>query len=83
MPGEDPTDNEQSDPHLFWGFLIPARPSRGTFGQTVYGSAVKVFEMFQEFRGYTLQGRMYPIEEENEYTFLPVFLKKVLRKRRL
>jgi hypothetical protein len=83
MPDEDPTDNEQPNPHHFWEFLIPARRSRGTLGQTVYGSAVKIFETFKEFRDYTLQGRMYPIKVAKEYTFLSVFLKKVLRKPRL
>jgi hypothetical protein len=46
------------------------------------GSAVNIFDTFKDFREYTVHGRMYPIDEAKEDTFLPVFLKKLFRRPR-
>jgi hypothetical protein len=45
------------------------------------GSAVKVFDNFDEFRKYTFPNRRYPIDEAKEDTFLPIFLKELSPRR--
>jgi hypothetical protein len=39
------------------------------------GSAVNVFDTFDELRDYTVPKRQYPINEAKANTFLPIFLK--------
>jgi hypothetical protein len=46
------------------------------------GSAVTPFDSFDKFREYTFNGRMYPLEEAKEDTFLPIFLKELSPRRR-
>jgi len=41
------------------------------------GAVVTPFESFVEFRDYTYDDHMYPIEEAKVDTFLPVFLRKL------
>lgn len=45
------------------------------------GAVVIPFDNFEDFHDYTVNGHMYPIEEAREDTFLPVFLKKLNRRR--
>ncbi|KAF1841968.1 uncharacterized protein K460DRAFT_262127, partial [Cucurbitaria berberidis CBS 394.84] len=41
------------------------------------GAPIEPFKNFAEFRCYTLNGHVYPIEEAKEDTFLPIFLKEL------
>ncbi|RAR03830.1 hypothetical protein DDE82_004917 [Stemphylium lycopersici] len=52
--------------------LLDARRSGAT--------SVRVFDTYDEFRDYTVHGHMYPVEEAKEDTFLPIFLKVIIRK---